>query len=97
MSDKRTNEYKVTFEYLKNSKGEEVTAEPIVLSFQNHDNVYKIIDVLKEKKFFQDDAQSEQFAIGLKLFGDVMMRNRDHELFQDLQPAFLEFMKKLKG
>lgn len=97
MSEKRTNEYKLTLEYLKNNKGEEMQEVPVELLFQNHDNIYKIIEILQDKKLFSDDAQSTQLAIGLKLFGDIVMRNRDHSLFEDIQPAFVEFMKKLKS
>ncbi|HRO47486.1 DUF3861 domain-containing protein [Agriterribacter sp.] len=97
MSEKRVNQYKLTLEYLKNSKGEEMQEKPIELLFQNHDNIYKILEVLQEKDLFGDNAQTIQFAIGLKLFGDIIMRNRDLALFEDMQPAFVAFMKKLKS
>jgi len=97
MSEKRTHEYEVTFKYLKDNKGETVDQEPAAFTFQNHDNVFKIIDILTEKGLFKEKEQTLQFAIGLKLFGDILMKNRDMELFSDLQPAFVQFMKKLKG
>lgn len=96
MNDKRVNQYKLTLEYLKNNKGEEMQEKPIELLFQNHDNIYKILEVLQEKDLFGDNSQTIQFGIGLKLIGDIIMRNRDLELFKDMQPAFVEFMKKLK-
>lgn len=71
--------------------------EPIEFLFQNHDDVFNIVDVLTEKDLFEDKSQTVQFAIGLKLFGDVMMKNKDHELFSEMRPVFIEFMKKLKG
>lgn len=95
--NKRAHEYEVTFNYLKDNKGEVVDKEPIRFPFNNHDNIYKILDVLTEKKLFEDDNQTLQFAIGLKLLGDVVMKNKDKELFSELQPAFVEFMKKLKS
>ncbi|MBD1426708.1 DUF3861 domain-containing protein [Sphingobacterium arenae] len=95
--NKRAHEYEVTFNYLKDNKGEVVDKEPIRFPFNNHDNIYKILDVLTEKKLFEDDNQTVQFAIGLKLLGDVVMKNKDKELFSELQPAFVEFMKKLKS
>lgn len=95
--NKRAHEYEVTFNYLKDNKGEVVDKEPIRFPFNNHDNIYKILDVLTEKKLFEDDSQTVQFAIGLKLLGDVVMKNKDKELFSELQPAFVEFMKKLKS
>jgi len=53
--NKRAHEYEVTFNYLKDNKGEVVDKEPIRFPFNNHDNIYKILDVLTEKKLFEDD------------------------------------------
>ncbi|MGL4410083.1 MAG: DUF3861 family protein [Zoogloea sp.] len=36
------------------------------------------------------------FAVGLKLFGEVMLENRQHPLFADFLPQFGQFMKQLK-
>lgn len=95
--NKRTHEYEVAFSYLKNNKGEEVNKEPIRFPFENHDDVYKILDILTEKNLFEDKDQTAQFAIGLKLLGDIVMKNKDKELFSEFQPAFVAFMKKLKS
>lgn len=97
MSTKRFHEYEVIFKYLTDNKGEKVDKEPIEFLFQNHDDVFNIVEVLTEKDLFENKSQTVQFAIGLKLFGDVMMKNKDHELFSEMRPAFIEFMKKLKG
>lgn len=97
MSEKRIHEYEVIFKYLKDNKGNAVDKEPITFAFQNHDDVFKIVDVLSEKELFAEESQTRQFAIGLKLFGDILMKNKNMELFSELQPAFVEFMKKLKG
>lgn len=96
INEKRTHEYKVIFEYLKNSKGETMGKEPVELLFQNHDDIFRILEMISDKNLFGDESQRQQFVIGLKLFGDVIMKNRDMELFSELQPAFVAFMKKLK-
>lgn len=44
-----------------------------------------------------DKNTSTAFAIGLKLFSEVMLENKDHPLFEDFKPAFVQFMKKLKS
>lgn len=94
--EKRVNEYQVNFQQLK-SKTEQVNNhQKIELLFKNHDDVFKIIDFISEKGLFKDQQQVKQFVIGLKLFGDVMMKNRDLELFSEIQSAFVDFMKKLK-
>lgn len=63
----------------------------------NHDNIFSIISKLKEKKIFITQNETEEFAIGLKLFSEIMLRNRDNELFSELGPEFKKFMKKLKS
>jgi hypothetical protein len=95
--EKRAHQYKLTLEYLKDAKGEAMHAAPVELAFQNHDDIFSIIERLHAKDFFGDKNQSTEFAIGLKLFGEVMLRNRNHPLFEDLAPVWGSFMKKLKG
>lgn len=97
MTEKRIHQYELTFKYLKNNKGEIMDKTPIFLPFQNHDDIYKIIEILNEKNLFRDASQTNQFVLGLKLFGDVMMKNKDLELFSEMRPAFMDFMKKLKS
>lgn len=95
--EKRAHQYKLTLEYLKDAKGETMQAAPVELNFQNHDDIFSIIERLKAKDFFGDSNQSAELAIGLKLFGEVMLRNRNHPLFEDLTPVWGNFMKKLKA
>jgi len=97
MTEKRIHQYELTFKYLKNNKGEIMDKTPISLPFQNYDDIYKIIEILNEKNLFKDASQTNQFVLGLKLFGDVMMKNKDLELFSEMRPAFMDFMKKLKS
>nr|WP_262147064.1 DUF3861 domain-containing protein [Chryseobacterium foetidum] len=33
----------------------------------------------------------------MKLFTEVLIKNKNHPLFEDLSPAISEFMKKLKS
>ncbi len=43
-----------------------------------------------------DENESAAFAIGLKLFREVMLHNRDSDVFKELDPHFSEFMKAFK-
>lgn len=97
MSEKRVHEYEITFKHLKNNKGEILDNKVVDFVFANHDDIDVILEKLGEKNLFNDAEQTKQFVIGLKLFGDIMMRNKDMELFSEIQPAFISFMKKLKG
>jgi hypothetical protein len=89
------NHYKVTLEHLSNPKGTDLH-KPVEVFFDNHDDIFNIIDTLKNKNLFNNQAESVEFAIGLKMFSEVMLRNKGNELFEDFAPVFKEFMKKLK-
>lgn len=65
--------------------------------FESHDDIFRISGFMKEKGLFKDGREAVQFALGLKLFSGVMIRHRDEELFRDFEPAFREFMKRLKS
>ncbi len=93
---KRTNRYKLTLEEISLAREEDIRNAPLTLEFDNHDNIFSIINAIKSKNIFDDENQSTEFAIGLKMFTEVVLKNRDLELFKELQPAIGEFMKKLK-
>ncbi|MBT30550.1 MAG: hypothetical protein CMO01_12900 [Thalassobius sp.] len=95
---KRANKYHLKLDLVSLASGEAPEEEKsIEVDFDNHDEIFKIIDVLKEKDLFEEKGQSVEFAIGLKLFSEVMIKNRNHPLFEEFAPAFREFMKKLKS
>ena len=43
-----------------------------------------------------DPDTAAALAIGLKLFGEVMLTHKEHPLFAELAPHFGAFMKRLK-
>jgi len=90
------NHYKITLAHTHNPKGEELQ-KPVVVEFDNHDNIFNIIKVMQERDLFNNANQSAEFAIGLKMFSEVMLRNKDNALFEEFLPAFKDFMKKMKG
>ena len=94
--EKKGHQYKLTLAHLKNIKGEEMNVPPLEIVFENHDDIFSIIERTQEKNFFGDIDQSTEFAIGLKLFSEVMLKNRDNPLFEELGPAFALFMKRIK-
>jgi len=95
--EKRTNKYKLRLELLKTSKVDDTIYSPIELEFDNHDNIFTIIERMKKRNLFHTENQAIEFAIGLKMFSEVMLKNRENELFSELRSAFSEFMKKLKS
>jgi hypothetical protein len=94
---KRINKYKLTLEQISLMKEDTSFSEPLLLEFENHDEIFKIIDIMREKNLFGDENQSTEFAIGLKMFSEVLLKNRNHPLVKDFVPSFGDFMKKLKS
>ena len=93
----RTNTYRLTLEQVSLAKEDVVLQTPLHLEFENHDEIFGIIKTLNEKNPFGDVNQSTEFAIGLKMFSEVMLKNKAHPLFKEFLPAMGVFMKKLKS
>ena len=94
--NKKYNHYKVTLEHVYSPANEDLHRRVEVV-FDNHDNLFNIIDLMQQKDLFGDMGQSTEFAIGLKMLGEVMLKNKDNALFEELMPAFKDFMNKLKA
>lgn len=92
----KQHQYHVTVQHLKDAKGEVSTyTERLEFYTGNHDDIFEIVEKLKKAEFF-DDQTTKSFAVGLKLFSEVMLEHRDHPLFQEFLPQFGQFMKNLK-
>ncbi|MCI3936110.1 DUF3861 domain-containing protein [Chryseobacterium aahli] len=94
--EKRNNRYQIDLKELSLKDGSEA-GKNLSFGFENHDDLFKIFEVVKSKNLFEDEKTSLEFSLGLKLFTEVMLKKRKHPLFEDLQPAISEFMKKLKN
>jgi len=95
--EKKVNKYHLTLSLLQGTSGEAILEKQLSLTFDNHDEIFAIIDRIKAKNLFDNEEQATAFAIGLKMFSEVMIKNRNHPLFEELKPAFQSFMKRLKG
>lgn len=94
--EKRNNKYHLELKELSLKDGSEA-GKTIEFEFENHDDLFQIFDVIKSKKVFDNEQTAQEFALGLKLFTEVMLKNKQHPLFEELRPAIMEFMKKLKS
>ena len=87
--------YRITVEHVEDNKGNALAVPPLSFEARNHDDLPMIADRIRAKQLFEaDDATA--FAIGLKLFREVMLNYRGHEVFKELDPPVSEFMKALK-
>ncbi|OLY92143.1 protein of unknown function [Cnuella takakiae] len=94
---KKTNKYHLSLRLLETANGEQDPSKSLELDVENHDEIFNIIERIRQKNLFDAEQQSTEFAIGLKLFSEVLIKNRNHELFTELGPAFQLFMKRLKA
>ena len=87
--------YRLTLEHLEDAKGNPMTRPPLQFDVKNHDDLYAIVENVKAKGLF-DDNEATAFAIGLKLFREVMLHHRGSAVFAELDPHMSEFMKAFK-
>lgn len=92
----KQHQYHVTVQHLKDAKGHASTyTERLEFYTGNHDDIFEIVERLKKAELF-DDQTTKSFAVGLKLFSEVMLENKDYPLFEEFLPQFGQFMKHLK-
>lgn len=94
--EKRNNKYHLELKELSLKDGSDPT-KSLTFEFDNHDNLFNIFEVIQSKQIFDDEQTAHEFALGLKLFTEVMIKNKQHPLFEELRPAIMEFMQKLKS
>ena len=63
---------------------------------ENHDDIFAIARRMSGKLDLDENA-TNAFALGLKLFGETILKNRDNPLFAQIKPSMGEFMRALKG
>ncbi|CAM4416006.1 protein of unknown function [Pedobacter westerhofensis] len=94
--NKKNNVYKIHLQEVELKDGRPAT-KILEFEFENHDDVFGIIEKMQEKNILEDSEAAMEFALGIKLFSEVMLKYKDNALFEELKPAFGQFMKKLKG
>lgn len=74
-------------------------AARLEFSFACHDDVLALVERIRQRGDFDesDAGTSAAFTVGLKLLGEVMLKHRNHPLFEELGPQFGQFMKRIKG
>ena len=72
-------------------------AAALSFDFENHDDLFEIVDRVRARALFDTDAEAKSFGVGLKLLGQVLIAHRDDELFKEFAASFGRFMKTLKS
>ena len=87
--------YRVTLEYLGGKHAGPELHAPVRFEAGNHDDLFEIIERAQAAKITDED-EAAALALGLKLFGEVLLKHRKDSLFADLQPAFRAFIAAFK-
>lgn len=92
----KQHRYRFTVHHLTTPNGEPSAYDaPLQFEVGNHDDLFQIAQRLRQRSDLVG-INTDAFTIGLKLFGEVMLENKDHPLFADFRPHFGAFMKQLK-
>jgi hypothetical protein len=92
----RQHRYRYTIEHLADARGAPSTyPAPLAFEAGNHDDLFAIVERVRGRGDLDADAATA-LAVGLKLFGEVMLEHRGHPLFESFAPHFGDFMKRLK-
>ncbi len=71
---KKSNKYRIKLEQVSLMKEDAKLSDPIIVEFDNHDDIFKIIEIMREKNLFEEKNHSIEFAIGIKMFGEVVLK-----------------------
>ena len=88
--------FKITVERLDTEADPATNADRLTFEAESHDDILALVDVMKSRGSF-GTSSSAAMVVGLKLFGSVMLANRNHPLFSGFAPHFGAFMKTLKA
>ncbi|WP_319523876.1 DUF3861 domain-containing protein [uncultured Desulfosarcina sp.] len=90
------HKYRITVESMTVAdNGDSTNAKNFQFEVENHDDILQVVERLQGRGDF-DPGTAAAFGLGLKLFGEVMLKNKDNSLFSSLQPHFGQFMRTLK-
>ncbi|GGI17862.1 DUF3861 domain-containing protein [Oxalicibacterium faecigallinarum] len=87
--------YRITLEYLGGKHAAPETYAPLQFEAGNHDDLFSILRRVQSSGLADAD-EAAALALGMKLFGEVMLKHRKDPLFAALQSNFVEFINAFK-
>lgn len=90
------HEYRITLEYAGGKHAGPELHEPLSFNAENHDDLFEIIARVQGAKLFDADT-SAALALGMKLFGEVMLKHRQDPLFAPLSGPYRDFIMAFKA
>jgi len=87
--------YKITVEALTGAKGEPVEGRALSFEAANHDDILGIVERMQTRLPFDGDTIAS-LGVGLKLFSEVALMQRNDPMFATIRPALSDFVRGLK-
>lgn len=87
--------YRITVQELGSENAADAQGRSLEFEAENHDDILAILEILRQKNVF-DESSLPALAVGLKLFGGAMLKNKELPVFAEFMPRFVEFMKAFK-
>lgn len=92
----KQHQYEITVKHMADAQGQpSIYSEVLQFQAYNHDDLFKVLESLTKANLL-DDEKMKAFAVGLKLFGETLLENKNIPLFKEFLPQFVDFMKALK-
>src|SRR5690554_79722 len=89
------HQHRITLEYLGGKHAEPDLHQPLVFTAENHDDLFEIIDKAQAAEIF-DKETSAALVLGMKLFSEVMLKNRKDRMFEPMLAAYRDYIKVFK-
>jgi hypothetical protein len=87
--------YKITVEALTGANGEPVEGQTLSFEAENHDDILGVVERMRARLPFDEDTIAS-LGLGLKLFSEVTLTQRNDPMFATIGPALSEFARGLK-
>jgi len=92
---RKQHRFLVTVEHIGTPEAASNPPRTLQFEAESHDDILAMVPRAMQRTGF-DVQTGAAFAVGLKLFGEVMLNHRDTPLFAGLAPHFADFMRQLK-
>jgi hypothetical protein len=89
------HQYRITMEYLGGKHAGPDLHSPLTFTAENHDDLFEIIEHVQAARFF-DPATSAALTLGMKLFSEVMLKNRNDPMFAPMLAAYRDYIRVFK-
>ena len=80
----KQHQYEITVKHVADAQGNpSAYTETLQFTAYNHDDLFKVLQHIQKGNLLEGE-KATAFAIGLKLFGETLLENKNHPLFKEM-------------